>query len=69
MEVREEGMEVQEEAAIKFLYASCTHHFSTCTQHNFKNSKNIIYFGNENPKLKIIYSRKINLEEIFVFRI
>jgi len=29
-----------------------------CTQHNFKNSKNTLYFGNENLKLKIMHSRE-----------
>jgi len=49
--------------------AHFTQHFSTSTQHNFKNSENIFYFENKNLELKIMHSGKINLEEIFVFRI
>jgi len=49
--------------------ASCTQHFWTCTQHNCKNSKSILYSGNENLELKIMHSRKIDPKEIIVFRI
>jgi len=34
---------------------------------HFKNSKNTFYSGSKNPELKIMYSGKINPEEIFVF--
>ena len=35
----------------------------------FQNSENTFYSGNKSPELKIMYSGKINPEEIFVFRI
>jgi len=48
--------------------ASYTQSFLTCTQHIFLISKNALNSGNKNPKLKIIYSGKINLEVIIEFR-
>jgi len=47
--------------------APCTQHILTCTQHNFKNSKNALYSGNKNPEMKIIYSGKIYPEVVIEF--
>jgi len=33
----------------------------------FQNYENILYFENENPELKIIHSKKVDVEEIIVF--
>jgi len=48
--------------------APCTQHILTCTQHNFKNSKNTLYSGNKNSELKIIYSGKIYPEVVIEFQ-
>jgi len=48
--------------------APCTQHILTCTQHNFKNSKNALYSRNKNPELKIIYSGKIYPEVVIEFQ-
>jgi len=32
-----------------------------------ENSKNTLYFENENPKIKIMHSRKVDPEKIIVF--
>jgi len=42
---------------------------ASCTQHNFKNSKNTLYSGTENSELKIMHFKKVDQEEIIVFRI
>jgi len=33
----------------------------------FSNSKNALYFGNENPEFKMLHSKKVDPKDIIVF--